>query len=111
MAALIACFDTFFYRFCLKGLGLFAILRLMRDTNSTVGALKHLVDIRYSFLESNPGFKLEFEFEENDYFTNTVLTKSYFLTEADHAVDLLYDHATGYRNNLILDLKLNGNRI
>ncbi|XP_073983131.1 nucleosome assembly protein 1-like 1-A isoform X2 [Rhodnius prolixus] len=41
--------------------------------------LKHLVDIRVT-LNNNPmGFLLEFMFTPNDYFTNTVLSKEYFM--------------------------------
>uniref|UniRef100_A0A1B6DHR9 Nucleosome assembly protein 1-like 4 n=1 Tax=Clastoptera arizonana TaxID=38151 RepID=A0A1B6DHR9_9HEMI len=40
--------------------------------------LKHLLDIRVIFLYSNPmGFVLEFHFSNNDYFSNSVLTKEY----------------------------------
>ncbi|XP_015437159.1 PREDICTED: nucleosome assembly protein 1-like 1 isoform X2 [Dufourea novaeangliae] len=42
--------------------------------------LKHLYDIKVIFFESNPmGFILEFHFEPNEYFTNTVLTKEYIM--------------------------------
>ncbi|CAG8759102.1 18609_t:CDS:1, partial [Racocetra fulgida] len=43
-------------------------------------ALKHLNDIRISYLE-NPGFQLEFEFEENKFFSNTLLVKTYYYQE------------------------------
>uniref|UniRef100_T1JKL6 Nucleosome assembly protein 1-like 4 n=1 Tax=Strigamia maritima TaxID=126957 RepID=T1JKL6_STRMM len=40
--------------------------------------LKFLRDIKVKFSESNPmGFTLEFYFESNEYFSNTVLTKEY----------------------------------
>jgi len=39
--------------------------------------LKHLVDIKTIFIEKPMGFVLEFHFESNEYFTNTVLTKEY----------------------------------
>ncbi|XP_053995976.1 nucleosome assembly protein 1-like 1 isoform X1 [Hylaeus anthracinus] len=42
--------------------------------------LKHLYDIKVKFLEANPmGFVLEFHFEPNEYFTNSVLTKEYIM--------------------------------
>lgn len=43
--------------------------------------LKHLYDIQVIFLEGlNPmGFVLEFHFEPNEYFSNSVLTKEYFM--------------------------------
>lgn len=59
------------------------------------GALKHLVDIKYEYLEGNPGFRLDFVFEENEYFTNTVLSKSYFLSESPDSSEMVYDHAEG----------------
>ncbi|KAG0057961.1 hypothetical protein BGZ89_001700 [Linnemannia elongata] len=40
-------------------------------------ALKHLVDIRMSYFDK-PGFRLDFEFSPNEFFTNTILTKTYF---------------------------------
>jgi nucleosome assembly protein 1-like 1 len=47
--------------------------------------LKHLQDIQVKFSKADPmGFTLEFLFEPNEYFTNTVLTKEYEMrTEAD----------------------------
>jgi nucleosome assembly protein 1-like 1 len=40
--------------------------------------LELLQDITVTFSESAPmGFTLHFHFKENDYFTNTVLTKEY----------------------------------
>lgn len=63
-------------------------------TESDEACLKHLIDIRVVYLETNPGFTLEFEFEENDFFTNKVLTKSYYLN--DERIELVYDHALGY---------------
>ncbi|ORX89108.1 NAP-domain-containing protein [Basidiobolus meristosporus CBS 931.73] len=59
------------------------------------GVLKHLVDVRLGYLENNPGFKLEFDFEENEYFTNKVLVKSYFYQESASSGDLVFDHAEG----------------
>ncbi|KAK0083322.1 hypothetical protein PV325_008959 [Microctonus aethiopoides] len=42
--------------------------------------LKHLYDIKVLFLESDPmGFILEFHFEPNEYFSNSVLTKEYIM--------------------------------
>lgn len=39
--------------------------------------LKHLVDIKVSYIEEPMGFVLDFHFSPNDYFENTVLTKTY----------------------------------
>lgn len=42
--------------------------------------LKHLTDLKVKFSESNPmGFTLEFIFETNAYFSNTLLTKEYIM--------------------------------
>ncbi|XP_043192027.1 nucleosome assembly protein 1-like 1-B [Amphibalanus amphitrite] len=41
--------------------------------------LKHLRDIKVNFAESPMGFTLEFHFSPNEHFTNTVLTKEYFM--------------------------------
>lgn len=42
--------------------------------------LQHLRDIKVKFLESNPiGFKLEFFFDKNEFFSNGVLTKEYHM--------------------------------
>ncbi|KAK9763504.1 histone chaperone [Basidiobolus ranarum] len=64
-------------------------------TTTDESVLSHLMDIRLGYLENNPGFKLEFEFEENEYFTNTILTKSYFYQESTTSGDLVFDHAEG----------------
>ncbi len=51
-----------------------------------------------SYLADQAGFKLEFEFDtaKNDYFTNQILTKSYFYQdEVGFSGDLVYDHAEG----------------
>ncbi|SPO26210.1 related to nucleosome assembly protein I [Ustilago trichophora] len=61
-------------------------------------ALRALVDVRMSYLVDQAGFKLEFEFDaaKNDYFTNQVLTKTYYYQdEVGFSGDLVYDHAEG----------------
>ncbi|KAI8968999.1 hypothetical protein BDF20DRAFT_907825 [Mycotypha africana] len=57
-------------------------------------ALKHLIDIRVHYLEK-PGFCLEFEFEENDFFTDKVLTKTYYYQDNISGGDYVYDRAEG----------------
>ncbi|KAF9298929.1 hypothetical protein BGZ88_003435 [Linnemannia elongata] len=58
-------------------------------------ALKHLVDIRMAYFDK-PGFRLDFEFSPNDFFTNTILTKTYFYhDEPGYGGDFVYDHAEG----------------
>ena len=58
-------------------------------------ALKHIIDIRMEYLE-HPGFRLIFEFAENDHFTNKVITKTYFYQEeSSYGGEFIYDHAEG----------------
>lgn len=68
-------------------------------TDRDEGALKHLVDIRMEYLE-RPGFRLIFEFDENDYFTNKTITKTYYYqNESGYGGDFIYDHADGDKIN------------
>lgn len=58
-------------------------------------ALKELVDIRMEYLD-RPGFKLIFEFSENEFFTNKTLTKTYYYQDENgYGGDFIYDHADG----------------
>ncbi|KAK4156499.1 nucleosome assembly protein 1 [Chaetomidium leptoderma] len=58
-------------------------------------ALKALIDIRMEYLDK-PGFRLIFEFAENDFFTNTTITKTYYYqNESGYGGDFIYDHADG----------------
>jgi nucleosome assembly protein 1-like 1 len=57
--------------------------------------LRYLKDIRLSYLDV-PGFKIEFVFADNKFFTDKVLTKSYFYQQqAGYGGDFIYDHAEG----------------
>lgn len=67
-------------------------------TEEDEGALKSLVDVRMSYMEK-PGFKLEFEFADNEYFTDKVLTKTYYYQEHAQGGDFVYDHAEGSKIN------------
>lgn len=61
-------------------------------------ALKALIDVRMSYLTDASGFKLEFVFDpsKNEYFTDSVLTKTYFYQDGvGYSGDLVYDHAEG----------------
>ncbi|ELU16365.1 hypothetical protein CAPTEDRAFT_163453 [Capitella teleta] len=55
--------------------------------------LKHLNDIKVKFSKADPmGFSLEFHFEPNEFFTNSVLTKEYEMrTEADQDDPFSYE--------------------
>jgi hypothetical protein len=58
-------------------------------------ALKHLTDIRMEYLD-RPGFRLIFEFAENEFFSNKIMTKTYFYQEENgYGGDFIYDHAEG----------------
>ncbi|CAF1276352.1 unnamed protein product [Rotaria magnacalcarata] len=55
------------------------ISELIKEQDNEI--LKHLVDIRLKMQDETKqkGFTIEFEFTPNEYFTNTILTKSYEL--------------------------------
>lgn len=64
-------------------------------TDRDEGALKYLTDIRMEYLDK-PGFRLIFEFAENEYFTNKIITKTYYYqNESGYGGDFIYDHAEG----------------
>ena len=64
-------------------------------TDRDEGALKHLTDIRMEYLD-RPGFRLIFEFGENEFFTNKTISKTYFYQEdTGYGGDFIYDHAEG----------------
>ncbi|KAJ9142729.1 Nucleosome assembly protein [Pleurostoma richardsiae] len=68
-------------------------------TDRDEGALKHLTDIRMEYLDQ-PGFRLIFEFSENEYFTNKTITKTYYYqNESGYGGDFIYDHAEGDKIN------------
>ncbi|KAI3323124.1 NAP-domain-containing protein [Xylariaceae sp. AK1471] len=68
-------------------------------TDRDEGALRSLVDIRMQYLDK-PGFRLIFEFAENEYFTNKTITKTYFYqNESGYGGDFIYDHAEGDKIN------------
>jgi nucleosome assembly protein 1-like 1 len=61
-------------------------------------ALKHLIDIRLEYLDTKQaGFKLLFVFEENEFFEDTVLEKTYYYQEeVGYGGDFVYDKAVGH---------------
>lgn len=64
-------------------------------TDRDEGALKFLTDIRMEYLD-RPGFRLIFEFSDNEFFTNKTLTKTYYYQEENgYGGDFIYDHAEG----------------
>lgn len=73
-------------------------------TERDEGALKHLTDIRYEYLDDSPdgehggkpGFKLIFAFSPNEFFDNEILTKTYiYQQEVGYNGDFIYDRAIG----------------
>lgn len=58
-------------------------------------ALKNLTDIRMEYLD-RPGFRLIFEFADNEFFSNKLITKTYFYQEENgYGGDFIYDYAEG----------------
>nr|GME11957.1 nucleosome assembly protein 1;4-like [Ipomoea batatas] len=57
-------------------------------TEHDEGALHYLKDIKWSRLDGEKGFKLEFFFDPNPYFSNNVLTKTYrMISEEEHILE------------------------
>jgi nucleosome assembly protein 1-like 1 len=58
-------------------------------------ALRSLSDVRMEYLDK-PGFRLIFEFADNEFFNNKSISKTYFYqTESGYGGDFIYDHAEG----------------
>ncbi|KAI9671236.1 MAG: hypothetical protein M1829_004643 [Trizodia sp. TS-e1964] len=58
-------------------------------------ALKYITDIRMEYLD-RPGFRLIFEFAENEFFSNKIITKTYYYQEENgYGGDFIYSHAEG----------------
>lgn len=75
-------------------------------TDRDEAALKLLTDIRMEYLEK-PGFRLIFEFADNEFFTNKVITKTYYYQEeSGYGGDFIYDHAEGDKINWRADKDL-----
>ncbi|GMH22045.1 hypothetical protein Nepgr_023888 [Nepenthes gracilis] len=55
-------------------------------TERDEGALKYLKDIKWCRINDPKGFKLEFFFDPNPYFKNTVLTKTYHMIDDDEPI-------------------------
>ncbi|CAN8301640.1 unnamed protein product [Cochlearia groenlandica] len=61
-------------------------------TERDEGALVYLKDIKWCKIEEPKGFKLEFFFDQNPYFKQTLLTKAYHMIDEDEP---LLEKATG----------------
>ncbi|EPY53937.1 nucleosome assembly protein Nap2 [Schizosaccharomyces cryophilus OY26] len=99
-----------FWLTCLQNVYLVAEMISSRD----IAALEALVDIRFANLSENEkGYRLEFEFSPNDYFSNEVLTKTYYYKqELSPTGEFLYDRAEGseiewkgLENNLTVNIE------
>ncbi|XP_021910964.1 nucleosome assembly protein 1;3-like, partial [Carica papaya] len=55
-------------------------------TERDEGALHYLKDIKWCRIENPKGFKLEFFFDNNPYFKNSVLTKTYHMIDEDEPI-------------------------
>ncbi|KAF3450595.1 hypothetical protein FNV43_RR06684 [Rhamnella rubrinervis] len=55
-------------------------------TERDEGALKYLKDIKWCRIDDPKGFKLEFFFDPNPYFKNSVLTKTYHMIDDDEPI-------------------------
>lgn len=66
-------------------------------TDRDEAALKHLTDVRMEYLDK-PGFRLIFEFATNEFFSDKIVTKTYFYqNESGYGGDFIYDHAEGHK--------------
>jgi len=79
-------------------------------TDRDEGALKSLTDIRMEYLDK-PGFRLIFEFAENEFFSNKTITKTYYYqNESGYGGDFIYDHAEGdkidWKNGMDLTVRV-----
>ncbi|KAK9481065.1 hypothetical protein V1514DRAFT_324132 [Lipomyces japonicus] len=64
-------------------------------TENDEEALKYLTDISVEYFDQ-PGFKLVFSFNENEFFSNKTISKTYFYQEeTTFDGDYIYDHAVG----------------
>ncbi|CAA7052944.1 unnamed protein product [Microthlaspi erraticum] len=69
-------------------------------TERDEGALKYLKDIKWNRVEEPKGFKLEFLFDQNTYFKNTVLSKTYHMIDEDEPI---LEKAIGMVSKFLLD--------
>lgn len=58
-------------------------------------AFEYLLDVRSASHEDDNGFKLEFAFSENPFFSNTTLTKEYVIGDASDAGEAVLQNVTG----------------
>lgn len=61
-------------------------LIFIQITERDEGALKYLKDIKWCRIDNPKGFKLEFFFDTNAFFKNSVLTKTYHMIDEDEPI-------------------------
>lgn len=64
----------------------YLLVALFQITERDEGALKYLKDIKWCRIDNPKGFKLEFYFETNPFFKNSVLTKTYHMIDEDEPI-------------------------
>eukprot|EP01136_Pigoraptor_vietnamica_P036779 Opistho-1_new@103809 len=64
-------------------------------TEEDVPILRHLTDIQLTSLPNGDGFKIHFHFSPNDYFTDAVLTKTYYLEWDEEEAEQVFSKAEG----------------
>jgi len=65
-------------------------------TENDEDALSYLKDIKCTHFEDQKGFEITFYFAENPYFTETTLSKKYYLVDDDNIYgELVFDRAEG----------------
>ncbi|ODV86812.1 hypothetical protein CANARDRAFT_21799 [[Candida] arabinofermentans NRRL YB-2248] len=86
-----------FWLTCLENLN--PVSELINERDADV--LTSLTNIKMEYLDT-PGFKLIFEFDDNEYFSNNQLVKTYYYQkELGYSGDFIYDHAEGCKINWI----------
>ncbi|GLT73252.1 hypothetical protein SLA2020_451240 [Shorea laevis] len=60
--------------------------KLQKISERDEGALKYLKDIKWCRIDNPKGFKLDFFFDPNPYFKNSVLTKTYHMIDEDEPI-------------------------
>lgn len=70
-----------------------SLAEMITDRDEAV--LKSLIDVKMEYLD-RPGFRLIFVFDENEFFSNSTMTKTYYYQEENgYGGDFIYDRAEG----------------
>lgn len=79
-----------FYLFCFLSIHFSVILTgfllNLKIQERDEAALKYLKDIKWSRVEDPKGFKLDFFFDTNPFFKNSVLSKTYHMVDEDDPI-------------------------